>query len=45
MPAKSTAESTVQGLLDNHEEGSLTVYTDGYQAYAHSKPTGTVSED
>ena len=33
MPAKSTDESTVRLLLDDHEEESLTVYTDGFRAY------------
>ena len=37
VPAKSTNESTVRLLLDNHEQESLTVYTDGFQAY---KPLG-----
>jgi transposase-like protein len=32
VPPKSADESTVQ-LLDNHEEESLTVYTDGFRAY------------
>jgi len=33
VPAKSADESTVRLLLDNHEEESLTVYTDGFRAY------------
>jgi transposase-like protein len=32
-PAKSADESTVRLLLDNHEEESLTIYTDGFRAY------------
>jgi transposase-like protein len=33
VPAKSATESTVRLLLDNHDEESLTVYTDGFRAY------------
>ena len=33
VPAKSADESTVRLLHDNHEEESLTVYTDGFRAY------------
>ncbi len=33
VPAKSTDESTVRLLLDDHEEESLTVYTDGLRAH------------
>jgi len=33
IPAKSADESTVRLLLDNHEQESLTVYTDGFRAY------------
>ena len=33
IPAKSATESTVRLLLDNHEQESLTVYTDGFRAY------------
>jgi transposase-like protein len=33
VPAKSANESTVRLLLGNHEEESLTVYTDGFRAY------------
>ncbi len=33
IPAKSANESTVRLLLDNHDEESLTVYTDGFRAY------------
>jgi transposase-like protein len=33
VPAKSADESTVRLLLENHEEESLTVYTDGFRAY------------
>jgi len=33
VPAKSADESTVRLLLGNHEEESLTVYTDGFRAY------------
>ena len=33
IPAKSDDESTVRLLLDNHEQESLTVYTDGFRAY------------
>ncbi|SEO30488.1 Transposase and inactivated derivatives [Halogranum amylolyticum] len=32
-PAKSADESTVRLLLADHEEESLTVYTDGFRAY------------
>ena len=33
VPAKSADESTVRLLLGDHEEESLTVYTDGFRAY------------
>ncbi|WP_336365004.1 IS1595 family transposase [Halalkalicoccus salilacus] len=33
VPAKSADESTVRLLLENSEEESLAVYTDGFQAY------------
>ena len=33
VPAKSANESTVRLLLADHEEESLTVYTDGFRAY------------
>jgi transposase-like protein len=33
VPAKSADESTVRLLLENHEEESLTIYTDGFRAY------------
>ncbi|MFC6765023.1 IS1595 family transposase, partial [Natrinema soli] len=33
IPAKSADESTVRLLLDDHEEESLTIYTDGFRAY------------
>ncbi|WP_396611643.1 IS1595 family transposase [Haloferax sp. S1W] len=33
VPAKSADESTVRLLLADHEEVSLTVYTDGFRAY------------
>ncbi|WP_318568649.1 IS1595 family transposase [Salinigranum marinum] len=33
VPAKSADESTVRLLLEEHEEESLTVYTDGFRAY------------
>ena len=33
VPAKSDDESTVRLLLADHEEESLTVYTDGFLAY------------
>ena len=33
IPAKSADESTVRLLLDNYEEESLTVYTEGFRAY------------
>jgi transposase-like protein len=33
LPAKSTEESTVRLLLADHEQESLTVYTDGLRAY------------
>ena len=33
IPAKSANESTVRLLLDNHEQESLAVYTDGFRAY------------
>jgi len=33
IPAKSADESTVRLLLADHEEESLTVYTDGFRAY------------
>ncbi|QFU84264.1 IS1595 family transposase [Natronorubrum aibiense] len=33
IPSKSADESTVRLLLDDHEEESLTVYTDGFRAY------------
>ncbi len=33
VPAKSADESTVRLLLADHEEESLTVYTDGFRAY------------
>jgi transposase-like protein len=33
VPAKSATESTVRLLLAEHEEESLTVYTDGFRAY------------
>ena len=33
IPAKSANESTVRLLLENHEQESLTVYTDGFRAY------------
>ncbi len=33
IPSKSADESTVRLLLDNHEEESLTVYTDVFRAY------------
>lgn len=33
VPAKSADESTVRLLLSDHEEESLTVYTDGFRAY------------
>jgi len=33
IPAKSADESTVRLLLDNHDQESLTVYTDGFRAY------------
>jgi len=33
VPAKSAEESTVRLLLADHEEESLTVYTDGFRAY------------
>jgi len=33
VPAKSADGSTVRLLLANHEEESLTVYTDGFRAY------------
>ncbi len=33
VPAKSAEESTVRLLLADHEQESLTVYTDGFRAY------------
>ncbi len=33
IPSKSADESTVRHLLDNHEDESLTVFTDGFRAY------------
>ena len=33
LPAKSAEESTVRLLLADHNEESLTVYTDGFRAY------------
>jgi transposase-like protein len=33
IPAKSSEESTVRLLLADHEQESLTVYTDGFRAY------------
>jgi transposase-like protein len=33
VPAKSAEESTVRLLLENHDEESLTVYTDRFRAY------------
>ncbi len=33
VPAKSANESTVRLLLADHDEESLTVYTDGFRAY------------
>ena len=33
VPAKSADESTVRLLLDNREEESLTIYTDGFRVY------------
>ncbi|WP_435187048.1 IS1595 family transposase [Halobellus sp. EA9] len=33
LPAKSADESTVRLLLADHEQESLTVYTDGFRAY------------
>jgi len=33
VPAKSAEESTIRLLLADHEEESLTVYTDGFRAY------------
>jgi len=33
LPAKSAEESTVRLLLTDHEQESLTVYTDGFRAY------------
>ena len=33
VPAKSVDESTVRLLLANHEQESITVYTDGFRAY------------
>ncbi len=33
VPTKSADESTVRLLLADHEEGPLTVYTDGFRAY------------
>jgi len=33
VPTKSSEESTVRLLLADHEEESLTVYTDGFRAY------------
>ena len=33
VPAKSADESTVRLLLADHDEESLTVYTDGFRAY------------
>jgi len=33
VPAKSTDESTIRLLLEDYEEESLTVYTDGFRAY------------
>ncbi len=33
VPSKSADESTVRLLLENHEQESLTVYTDGFRAY------------
>jgi transposase-like protein len=33
VPAKSADESTVRLLLADHEQESLTVYTDGFRAY------------
>jgi len=32
IPAKVAAESTIQLLLENLQQGSLTVYTDGFRA-------------
>jgi transposase-like protein len=33
IPGKSADESTIRLLLDNHDQESLTVYTDGFRAY------------
>ncbi len=33
VPAKSANESTVQLLLVNYDQESITVYTDGFRAY------------
>ena len=33
VPAKSADESTIRLLLENHDQESLTVYTDGFRAY------------
>ena len=33
MPAKSADESAIRLLLADHEQESLTVYTDGFRAY------------
>ena len=33
IPAKAATESTIRLLLDNRQQESLTVYTDGFRAY------------
>ena len=44
IPAKSADESPVRLLLDDYNEESLTVYTDGFERTNHSKTTRTTSE-
>jgi hypothetical protein len=41
IPAKSADKSTVRLLLDNNEQESLTVYTDGLRAYEPLDDDGT----
>ncbi len=33
IPAKAATESTIRLLLDNRQQESMTVYTDGFRAY------------
>jgi transposase-like protein len=45
VPAKSADESTSRLLLADHDEESLTVYTDGFRAYKPHKDDDTFTHE